>query len=73
MSGAGGRTMVKLRVAEALEGKQILFVPSGGKGGTLQTTNVNDLIARFAASAVQEARPLRPASASKKIPEDEAK
>ncbi|MFL5389977.1 MAG: SPFH domain-containing protein [Myxococcales bacterium] len=73
MSGAGGRTMVKLRVAEALEGKQILFVPSGGKGGALQTTNVNDLIARFAASAVQEARPLRPASASKKISEDEAK
>jgi hypothetical protein len=72
MSGAGGRTMVKLRVAEALEGKQILFVPSGGKGGALQTTNVNDLIARFAASQVQEARAVRPASA-KKIVEDEAK
>src|SRR5256712_6925563 len=33
MSGAGGRTMVKLSVADALRGKQILFLPSGGKGG----------------------------------------
>jgi hypothetical protein len=38
----------------------------------LQTTNVNDLIARYAASQVQEARSIRPASA-KKIVEDEAK
>ncbi len=48
LAGAGGRTLVKLRVAEALEGKQIIFVPSGGKGGGLQTLNVNELIARFA-------------------------
>src|SRR5947209_4298441 len=71
MSGAGGRTMVKLRVAEALEGTQILFLPSGGKAGALQTTNVNDLIARFAATQIQEAR-ARPAS-SKKIGDDQAK
>src|SRR6267143_1217953 len=37
MSGAGGRAMVKLGVAEALSGKQILFLPSGGKSGGLQT------------------------------------
>lgn len=47
LAGQGGRTLVKLRIAEALAGKQILFVP-GGKGGGLQTTNLNDLIARFA-------------------------
>lgn len=51
MSGAGGRTLVKLRVAEALAGKQILFLPGGGKGAGLQTLNVNDLLARYAASA----------------------
>jgi hypothetical protein len=51
MAGAGGRTLVKLRIAEALEGKQILFVPGGGKSGALQTTNVNDLLSRFAAAA----------------------
>ncbi|HEY2029361.1 MAG TPA: SPFH domain-containing protein [Myxococcales bacterium] len=52
MSGAGGRTLVKLHVAEALAGKQIVFLP-GGKGGSLQTTNLNDLLARFAATNVQ--------------------
>jgi regulator of protease activity HflC (stomatin/prohibitin superfamily) len=63
MSGAGGRTMVKLRLAEALEGKQILFVPSGSKGAALQTMNVNDLISRYAASRIEEerARSVRPA------------
>jgi regulator of protease activity HflC (stomatin/prohibitin superfamily) len=51
MSGAGGRTMVKLHVAEALNGKQIVFLPGGGRGGALQTTNLNDLLARFAAAS----------------------
>src|SRR5438132_13533025 len=53
MSGAGGRTMVKLSVADALRGKQILFLPSGGKGGSLQTINLNDLLARFAFAETQ--------------------
>ncbi len=47
LSGAGGKTMVKLKVAEALAGKQLIFLPGGGK---LQTLNVNDLISRFAAA-----------------------
>ena len=50
MSGAGGRTLVKLRVAESLAGKQIVFLPGGGKGGGLQTVNLNELLARYAAS-----------------------
>ena len=54
MSGAGGRTMVKLRVAEALAGKEIVFLPSGGKGGALQTMNVNDLLSRYAVSRSEE-------------------
>jgi regulator of protease activity HflC (stomatin/prohibitin superfamily) len=49
MSGSGGTTLVKLRVAEALAGKQIVFLPGAGKGGSLQTTNLNDLLTRFAA------------------------
>ena len=48
MSGAGGRTMVKLSVADALRGKQIVFLPSGGKSGGLQTMNLNELLARYA-------------------------
>jgi regulator of protease activity HflC (stomatin/prohibitin superfamily) len=55
MSGAGGRTMVKLRVAEALAGKQIVFLPGGGKGGGLQTLNLNELLGRFAAARAVEA------------------
>jgi regulator of protease activity HflC (stomatin/prohibitin superfamily) len=47
MSGTGGRTMVKLRVAEALEGKEIVFLPGGGK---LQTLNLNELLGRYAAT-----------------------
>ena len=54
MSGAGGRTLVKLRIAEALAGKQIVFLPGGGKSGGLQVTNLNDLLTRFSAVAAVE-------------------
>lgn len=47
LAGAGGRTMVKLRVAEALQGKRIVFVPSG-KGAALQTLDVNQLLQHYA-------------------------
>ena len=61
MSGAGGRAMVKLSVADALKGKQILFLPSGAKGGGLQTMNLNDLLARFAFAQTAEAASEKPA------------
>lgn len=48
LAGAGGRTMVKLRIAEALQGKRIIMVPTG-KGANLQTLDVNDLITATAA------------------------
>jgi regulator of protease activity HflC (stomatin/prohibitin superfamily) len=64
LAGAGGRAMVKLRIAEALEGKQILFVPGGGKNG-LQTVNVNDLLARFAVTSVQRMQEEKKAPAEK--------
>lgn len=51
LAGAGGRTLVKLKIAESLAGKQILFLPSG-RGGGLQTTNLNDLLARYAVTGV---------------------
>lgn len=43
LGGAGGRTMVKLKLAEALAGKRIVLVPTG-KGANLQTLDVNELI-----------------------------
>ncbi|MBL9037648.1 MAG: hypothetical protein JNG84_03935, partial [Archangium sp.] len=51
LGGAGGRTMVKLRIAEALQGKRIVLVPSG-KGANLQTLDVNQLISATAAQRV---------------------
>lgn len=48
LGGAGGRTMVKLRIAEALQGKRIVLVPSG-KGANMQMLDVNQLITAVAA------------------------
>jgi len=49
LAGAGGHAMVKLKIAEALAGKRIVFIPGGGKGaGALQTLNLNDLLSRYA-------------------------
>jgi len=49
LSGSGGRTMVKLRLAEALAGKTLLFVPTGGGGAQLQTLNLNALLKTYGA------------------------
>jgi regulator of protease activity HflC (stomatin/prohibitin superfamily) len=48
LGGAGGRTMVKLRIAEALMGKQIVFMPTGHAGATLQTLDMNQMLSRYA-------------------------
>ncbi len=45
LNNSGGKTMVKLRLAEALAGKKIYLVPFGDAGGIdLKTTNMNDLL-----------------------------
>lgn len=49
MAGTGGHNMVKLKVAEALAGKPMIFVPAAG--GDLRTTNMNDLLTKYAAVA----------------------
>jgi hypothetical protein len=51
LSGSGGRNMVKIKVAEALQGKQILFIPSGG-GMDLRTTDMNSLLGTYGARAL---------------------
>ena len=50
-----------LSVADALRGKQILFLPSGCKSGGLQTMNLNDLLSRFAFSETASAKATAPA------------
>jgi hypothetical protein len=48
---AGGKTMVKLRIAESLQGKDLIFVPTGGRSGAgVQTLNINELISTYAAA-----------------------
>ncbi len=48
MAGAGGKTMVKLKLAEAMAGKEIVFLPSGGQGGmNMQTLNLNALLKSY--------------------------
>ncbi len=49
MAGAGGRNMVKIKVAEALANKPIVFMPSGG--GDFRTTNMNQLLEKYGALA----------------------
>lgn len=43
LAGAGGRTLVKLRIAEALQGKPIIIVPAGS-GANIQRLDINKLI-----------------------------
>ena len=47
LAGAGGRTMVKLKIAEAMIGKRIVVVPS--KGASIQTLDINQLVGKIAA------------------------
>jgi regulator of protease activity HflC (stomatin/prohibitin superfamily) len=44
LRGSGGRAMVKLRVAEALDGKSIVLIPGGGNGVGLHKLDINRLV-----------------------------
>lgn len=44
LAGSGGETMVKLAIAEALQGKKIMLLPLAEGGMNLKTTNMNSLI-----------------------------
>jgi hypothetical protein len=45
LNNSGGKTMVKLKLAEALAGKKIFLLPFGEAGGLdVKTTNINDLL-----------------------------
>jgi hypothetical protein len=46
---------VKLKIAEALTGKQILFVPTGKSGVGVETINLNQLIGSFAGTQAANA------------------
>lgn len=44
MESAGGEALVKLKIAEALQGKKIVLLPVSEGGMNLKTTNINELI-----------------------------
>ena len=67
LAGSGGTTLVKLRMAEALSGKQLIFLPSGS-GGNLQTLNVNTLLKAYAADAAEKQEPAPAADAAPATP-----
>jgi regulator of protease activity HflC (stomatin/prohibitin superfamily) len=54
LKGSGGRAMVKLRIAEALDGKQIILVPGGQSGVGIQKLDINKLVDQ---AVVNEAAP----------------
>lgn len=44
MAGAGGEALVKLEIAEALQGKKIVLLPISEGGMNLKTTDINSLL-----------------------------
>lgn len=64
LAGSGGTALVKLKIAEALTGKDLIFLPGGKSGVGIQTLNLNQLLqaltAQQAAQAV-EPKPAEPA------------
>lgn len=44
LAGSGGEAIVKLRIAEAIQGKRIMLLPVSEGGMNLKTTDINRLI-----------------------------
>lgn len=54
MAGSGGEALVKLRIAEAIQGKQIVLLPVSEGGMNLKTTDINRLIDTVGVKALSE-------------------
>ncbi|MDP3478298.1 MAG: SPFH domain-containing protein [Desulfoprunum sp.] len=59
LAGGGGETMVKLAIAEALQGKRIMLLPTSEGGMNLKTTNMNSLIETLGVKALSEEPPAK--------------
>ncbi len=54
LNNSGGKTMVKMKLAEALTGKKIILLPIGETGGIdLKTTNVNELLKIYGVKSLE--------------------
>jgi len=54
MAGSGGEALVKLRIAEAIQGKRIVLLPVSEGGMNLKTTDINRLIDTMGVRALAE-------------------
>ena len=54
LAGSGGEAFVKLRIAEALQGKQIMLLPVSEGGMNLKTTDINQLLGTMGVKALSE-------------------
>ena len=61
LQGSGGEVMVKLKLAEALEGKRIVLLPMAGGGFDVKTTDVNKLLELYGVRAAARVRAGEPA------------
>jgi len=52
LAGSGGETIVKLQIAEALQGKRIILLPVSEGGMNLKTTDINRLIETMGVKAL---------------------
>ncbi|HPO12679.1 MAG TPA: SPFH domain-containing protein [Candidatus Hydrogenedentes bacterium] len=66
LAGSGGESVVKLAIAQAMQGKKIMLVPMG-EGFDVRSTNINDLLKMYGVNALGA-----PANASAKPPEKPA-
>jgi len=57
LAGGGGEALVKLRIAEALQGKKLLLLPVSEGGMNLKTTDVNRLIETVGVRTLSGRRP----------------
>jgi hypothetical protein len=54
LTGIGGEALVKLKIAEALQGKKILLLPVSEGGMNLRTMDINQLIHTLGVKSLSE-------------------
>jgi regulator of protease activity HflC (stomatin/prohibitin superfamily) len=54
LAGSGGEVIVKLQIAEAIQGKRIILLPVSEGGMNLKTTNINGLIETLGIKALSD-------------------
>jgi len=55
LAGSGGTALVKLKIAEALTGEDLVFLPGGKSGVGVQTLNMNQLLQAITAQQAAQA------------------